>query len=56
MRLSDADIERLSARVAERFAAGPLRDEVRRIVAEVSERMVREEIARIRHVAESEEP
>lgn len=53
-RLSDEDVERISARVAERFAEGPLRADVQRVVADVAERLVREEIARIRRAAESE--
>jgi hypothetical protein len=53
-RLSDEDVERISARVASRLADGPLRADVQRIVGEVAERLVREEIARIRGAAESE--
>ena len=55
IRLSEADVERIAARVAERVA-GPLREDVRRVVGEVSERLVRAEIARIRGAAESEQP
>ena len=53
-RLNEADVERIAVRVAERFE-GALRDEVRRIVAEVTERLIREEIARIRRAAESDQ-
>ena len=49
--LSDADVERIAARVAERLLRGPMTDTVTRVVAEVSERLVREEIARIRAAA-----
>ena len=55
IRLSEADVERIAARVAERVE-GSLREEVRRVVGEVSERLVRAEIARIRSAAESEQP
>jgi hypothetical protein len=51
-RLSDADVERVAARVVERFDA-TLRDEVRRLVAEAAQRLIREEIDRIRRAAES---
>ena len=54
--LTDAQIEDLVARVAERLADGvlgdELRDSVRRVVSETSERLVREEIARLRREAE----
>jgi hypothetical protein len=49
--LSDADLDRIAARVADRLARGGLGDTVTRIVTEVSERLVREEIARIRQSA-----
>jgi hypothetical protein len=55
-RLSDADIERLSARIAARLIEGPVGDEVRRIVADVAARLVREEIARIREAVETPQP
>ena len=51
--LSDADVERIAARVAERLLQGPMADKVARVVAEVSERLVREEIDRIRAAARS---
>jgi hypothetical protein len=51
--LTDAEIDRLAVRVAERLAAAPLAADVQRIVAEVSERLVKEEIERIRKAAES---
>jgi transglutaminase-like putative cysteine protease len=51
--LSDEDLDRLARRVAEHLASSPLATDVQRIVAEVSERLVREEIARIRKAAES---
>jgi hypothetical protein len=46
--LSDADVERIAARVAEQIVRGPMADVVTRIVSEVSERLVREEIERVR--------
>ncbi len=46
--LSEAEIDRIAARVSERLAHGPLNATVLRIVSEVSERLVREEIDRIR--------
>jgi hypothetical protein len=46
--LSDADLDRIATRVADRLTRGPLGDTVTRIVTEVSERLVREEIERIR--------
>ncbi len=51
--LSDEDLDRLARRVAEHLASSPLAADVQRIVAEVSERLVKEEIARIRKAAES---
>ena len=51
--LSDEDLDRLARRVAVHLASSPLAADVQRIVAEVSERLVREEIARIRKAAES---
>lgn len=56
--LTDAQIEEIAKRVADKLAAGilgdRLREEVRRVVSETSERLVREEIARIRAEAEHE--
>ena len=49
--LSEADLERIAARVADRLTRGGLGDTVARIVTEVSERLVREEIERIRQSA-----
>lgn len=51
--LSDADVERIAARVAERLLQGPMADRVARVVADVAERLVREEIDRIRAAARS---
>jgi hypothetical protein len=50
--LSDAEIDRIAARVAEKLTQGPLAPAVSRIVTEVSERLVREEIERIRGLAQ----
>jgi hypothetical protein len=56
--LSDAQLDQLAERVADKLTAGVvgdrLRDTVRRVVAETSERLVREEIARVRAEAERE--
>jgi hypothetical protein len=49
--LSEADLDRIAARVVDRLSRGPLNDTVTRIVTEVSERLVREEIARMRDAA-----
>jgi CheY-like chemotaxis protein len=49
--LSDEVIERIAARVADRLTEGLLGQTVSRVVTEVSERLVREEIARIRSAA-----
>lgn len=49
--LSDDAIERIAARVADRLTQGLLGETVSRVVTEVSERLVREEIARIRAAA-----
>jgi hypothetical protein len=46
--LSSEDLDALAARVLERLAQSPLPESLVRIVTEVSERLVREEIARIR--------
>jgi mannitol-1-phosphate/altronate dehydrogenase len=51
--LSSEDLDALAARVLERLAQSPLPDSLARIVAEVSERLVREEIARIRTRAQT---
>jgi hypothetical protein len=50
-RLSEADLDRVAARVVERLMRDPMSETVRRVVTEVSERLVREEIARIREAA-----
>jgi hypothetical protein len=54
--LTDAQIEAIAQRVADKLAAGVvgdrLHDAVVRIVSETSERLVREEIARIRYEAD----
>ena len=47
--LTDALIEDLTQRVIERLAPDLVRDVVKQVVAEVSERLVREEIERIRN-------
>jgi hypothetical protein len=56
--LTDAQIDAIAQRVADKLAAGvvgeTLRQTVARIVSETSERLVREEIARIRFEAERE--
>jgi hypothetical protein len=49
--LSDEAIERIAARVADLLTHGLLGQSVSRVVTEVSERLVREEIARIRSAA-----
>jgi hypothetical protein len=51
--LSDAEIDRIAARVAERLTQGSLGQTVSRIVSDVSERLVREEIERIRSGAQA---
>jgi hypothetical protein len=51
--LSDADVERIALRVAERLGRTTFAADVQRIVADVSERLIREEIQRIRQAAES---
>ena len=50
--ISDEVIDRIAVRVAERLSEGVLIDTVTHIVREVSERLVREEIARIRSAAQ----
>jgi hypothetical protein len=52
IQLTDELIDRISMRVIERLTKGPLNEMVSRIVTEVSERLVREEITRIRASAE----
>jgi hypothetical protein len=56
--ITDAQIEAIAQRVADKLAAGVLGDRLRetvvRIVSETSERLVREEIARIRAEADAE--
>ena len=49
--LSEADLDRIAARVVDRLSRGALGDTVTRIVTDVSERLVREEIERIRQSA-----
>jgi hypothetical protein len=49
--LSEADLDRIAARVVDRLSRGALGGTVTRIVMEVSERLVREEIDRIRQSA-----
>jgi hypothetical protein len=54
--LTDAQMEAIAQRVADKLASGVvgdrLRETVARIVSETSERLVRDEIARIRYEAE----
>jgi hypothetical protein len=56
MSLSDDAVDRIAARVAERLASGALLDRFSAIVNNVSERLVRDEIARIRATAQSKNP
>ena len=51
LELSEADVERIAARVADRLRESPLTEPIAKIVAEVAERLVREEIARMRAAA-----
>ena len=51
--LSEAEIDRIAARVADRLFQGPRADIFTRVVAQVAERLVREEIDRIRAAARS---
>jgi hypothetical protein len=51
--LSEEDIERIAARVADRLLHASPADPVTRIVSEVAERLVREEIARMRAAAQA---
>ena len=53
IQLTDDLIDRISMRVLERLTKGPLSETMTRIVTEVSERLVREEITRIRASAEA---
>jgi CheY-like chemotaxis protein len=53
LRLTDDVIEEITRRVVERLAQGPHRSLVADIVSETAERLVREEIARIRGAASS---
>jgi hypothetical protein len=46
--LSEADLDRIAVRVVDRLTRGQMGDAFTRIVTDVSERLVREEIARIR--------
>ena len=54
--ISEAQVEAIAQRVADKLSAGVLGDRLRetvaRIVSETSERLVREEIARIRAEAD----
>jgi hypothetical protein len=54
--LSDEEIDRIARRVADRLGSTQLAADIQRIVADVSERLVREEIQRIRQAAESQHP
>ncbi|MGQ0734248.1 MAG: hypothetical protein ACT4QD_11395 [Acidobacteriota bacterium] len=56
LELTEGAIDRIAARVVQRLLEGPLGDTVTRVVEEVSERLVREEIARIRRAADEEPP
>ena len=51
LELSEADVERIAARVADRLLESSLTEPIAKIVAEVAERLVREEIARMRAAA-----
>jgi hypothetical protein len=53
--LSEEDIERIAARVAERLLHASPSDPVTRIVSDVAERLVREEIARMRAAAQAKQ-
>jgi hypothetical protein len=53
--LSDDVVDRIASRVAERLSEGVFMDMVSQIVRSVAERLVREEIARIRAKAEAPE-
>ena len=53
--LSEEDIERIAARVADRLMHASPADPVTRIVSEVAERLVREEIARMRAAAQAKQ-
>ena len=53
IQLTDDLIDRIALRVVERLTKGPLSETMTRVVTEVSERLVREEIARIRTSAQS---
>jgi hypothetical protein len=52
--LSEADLDRIAVRVVDRMTRGALGDNVTRIVTEVAERLVREEIERIRQSTPSD--
>jgi len=47
--LSDALVDEVTRRVVERIGTAAVRDVVRDVVADTAERLIREEIARIRH-------
>jgi hypothetical protein len=47
--ITDELIEEITRRVIERLAPGAVRDVVSDVVAQVAERLVREEITRLRH-------
>lgn len=49
--ITDEVIDRVAARVLQRLGDGPLRGEILRVVSDVAERLVREEIDRIRAAA-----
>jgi hypothetical protein len=52
--ISDDAVERIASRVAERLSEGVFLETVRHVVEDVAERLVREEIARIRARAEEQ--
>jgi hypothetical protein len=54
--LSEADLDRIAVRVVDRLTRGAMGDSVMRIVTEVSERLVRQEIERIRQSAAGATP
>ena len=46
--MSDEVIDRIATRVVDKLLSGPMRDTVARVVTDVSERLVRDEIARLK--------
>jgi hypothetical protein len=54
--ISEDVIEQIASRVAQRLSEGVFVETVRRVVEEVAERLVREEIARIRAKVDAQKP